>query len=115
MIVLKKKRMSGLKSGLKSGSLSGLKSGKPKGSPRPEPKDGCPVHDGWSKNRHVYTMFGKPMECCVKCGKENPMITEWRAGIASGLIENKGHPYVVAGYWSLDEYKKAMKKGGNLR
>ena len=85
------------------------------GSPKPEKVDGCAVEDSWSGKKHVYTIFGKPMECCVKCGLENKLVTEWRAGIANGESENFGHPYVVRGYWSLDEYKKAMKQGGMLR
>lgn len=99
------------------GILSGTRSLKMKDGPkRPLPKqlDGCLVRDEFNKDRHVYTMYGFPYECCIKCGQENPMITAWRKNVADGK-PNAGHPYVVSGIWSLNEYKKAMKKGGMMR
>ena len=90
------------------GSSSSYK--KPAGRPKIKPEDGCTVVDGWNGDKHVYTMFGAPKECCVKCGKEHARITEWRNGILDGSIKNEGHPYVVSGFWSLAEYKVFMKR-----
>lgn len=86
------------------------------GPKRPLPKQeaGCTVHDEFNKDRHVYTMYGKPYECCIKCGMENRMVTEWRQNVAING-ESLGHPYVVSGIWSLNEYKNAMKRGGIMR
>lgn len=78
------------------------------GRPKIKLEDGCKIHDGWTKNKHCYSMFGKPQERCVKCGEENPMVTRWRKSIIKGEYED--HPYVKAGYWSLAEYKKEMKR-----
>jgi hypothetical protein len=96
------------KRGKKGKKASLYKSKKPAGRPKVPCIEGCTVIDGWNKDKHVYQMFGAPQERCVKCGKENPMITRWRARI----IENgyEGHPYVENGYWSEVEYKKYMKR-----
>ena len=79
------------------------------GRPKIPLEEGCTVEDGWSGSKHCYTMFGKPQEKCVKCGREHARITEWR----KAMIKGKGwtdHPYVESGYWSNAEYKKYMKR-----
>ena len=83
---------------------------KPPGRPKIKTEPGCTVYDEWNKDKHVYTMFGAPKESCVKCGCEHRMITEWRLNMLKNPDQNVGHPYVLAGFWSLAEYKKFMKR-----
>lgn len=80
------------------------------GRPKIPLEEGCTELDGWTGDKHCYTMFGKPQETCVKCGKEHELITRWRADVAEGGAANWQHPFIERGYWSTAEYKKAMKR-----
>ena len=89
------------KSARKSSSKSASSVSK-RNSPLPESDGECP-----RGGNHSYQMYGRPYECCVKCGKQHSTIIEWRRN----LIEDGGtvsHPYLMKGIWSDLQYRKYM-------
>jgi hypothetical protein len=91
----------------KSGSIVASK--KMAGRPLPKPYVGC---GGDEERKHSFQMYGRPFECCVKCGMEHRDVTRWRNLVVNGDGCYPKHPYVEDGIWSGREYYEAMKKGG---
>jgi hypothetical protein len=81
------------------------------GRPMPVTYTGC---KGDEEKKHSFQIYGKPLECCVHCGKEHRDITRWRSLIVEGDGGYYRHPYVEAGILSGREYAEMMKKGGGF-
>jgi hypothetical protein len=90
----------------KGGSRSSAARKKKSGSPLPASYGGC---GGDEDKKHIFQMYGKPLECCQRCGMQHESIVKWRTlQVETG---NAGqHPYVAAGIWSGREYVLAMKR-----
>jgi hypothetical protein len=77
------------------------------------------THKNDKPHKCQFTLFGKPLEHCCKCGDENPLITIWRQLVVHA-IENKldapCHPYlkqpkmlINKQIMTMREYKRAMR------
>ena len=67
-----------------------------------------------SCKKHQYKVFSRYLEKCAKCGAENYLVTAWRRRVLATMDNHRDtfvepHPYIKLGWWTLTDYKRAMK------
>ena len=87
-----------------SGGSGGKKKG---GAPLPVSYAGC---GGDEEKKHIFQMYGKPLECCQRCGAQHRDVVRWRNLVINGDGGYYRHPYVEDGIWSGREYAVAMSR-----
>lgn len=69
--------------------------------------------------KHVYTMFGKYYEHCIKCGKQHGAVTQWLQDKCKAMEEGKSHnvvhPYIACDAWTSVDYKRYMSSPRKIK
>jgi len=64
--------------------------------------------------KHVYQLYGKWNERCIKCNLQNPEITKYNQQLVRAMESNDPvlniiHPYVKDGRWGKTQHLRYMR------
>lgn len=65
---------------------------------------------------HKFQVFGNYSEHCFRCGAPEESVQAWKQAQVRAMDEgrafNEPHPYIVAGVWTMVDYRRYMAAPG---